>query len=567
MNNDYIPYWKYLNLNENCSIEEVKNKFFSIPVKSLNKNIIQSYQLLSDSFYSVLYKKYKSFSFIENAGFFFEKFPEESHFNNILDIKFYSTPTFKLDISLLETKNDKPFIILLSTGCFAPLHNGHIKMMEMAKIKLEEEGYSILGGYLSPSHSDYLDLKIDNGLSSSKRIHLMEYILEDHWLMIDKWEALYNYSSVNFTTVLNKLEKYLQYYIDSNIKVCYVYGDDNIKFTNTFIESDSFAVCVERDNIDSITQDDFFNKYCFNNKNLFFVTGNKNKLSSTNVREGNSLEGLSKRFFQKYNILLEDKKFNKKIFFVKNDLINSFKNIDDKYFNLFIQKIYEIFDYKISIDTVHIQSQFEFIKKVIGNKKTISLDPNVKADYNVFTSRLFGLSSSQIKPHSRIFDSIIYNIPAGDYILIEDDIDTGSTIKWFYEHKDKNINIIDTIILNKIFCNTKYDDIIDFRDFIIGTNKGGAVCKIDNKIIRAPYILPFISPSTRAGIPFDKELIFSSKIWELNKNFYLNYFPNMKVIDLPEKDFQKLMLYNGFKLDDKVIDICEFYIKEFEKIL
>lgn len=49
--------------------------------------------------------------------------------------------------------------VLVSTGALNPVHQGHRHMMDLARQRLTEEGYSVLGGWLSPSHRQYVDGK------------------------------------------------------------------------------------------------------------------------------------------------------------------------------------------------------------------------------------------------------------------------------------------------------------------------------------------------------------------------------------------------------------------------
>lgn len=220
----------------------------------------------------------------------------------------------------------------------------------------------------------------------------------------------------------------------------------------------------------------------------------------------------------------------------------------------------------IEIDTMSVKEQQSLLNAHLDtNIKTISLDPTTKADYNVSVSRLFGLGSSQITRSGMIGGESLKHIPKGDYILIEDDIDTGGTIKWFYDNKPTDVNIVKEIILNTITLKKDYYDVLDLRDFLIGSKKGGAVSKLGNETYRLPYILPFISPTSRAKIPFDKEKEFSLKVWELNKNFYESFNKNILLEELPEKKFINLMLKMGFNKKEKVIDICEFHINELKR--
>ena len=49
--------------------------------------------------------------------------------------------------------------VLLSTGALNPPHLGHLAIMATARERLQQEGYTVVGGYLSPSHDLYLQGK------------------------------------------------------------------------------------------------------------------------------------------------------------------------------------------------------------------------------------------------------------------------------------------------------------------------------------------------------------------------------------------------------------------------
>ncbi len=74
----------------------------------------------------------------EEAGWFQEEHTHPDKFGSQWEM----TPDHKL----LKPEGPKD-IILLSTGGFAPIHNGHVAMMEAAKTHLESKGFRVRGGY------------------------------------------------------------------------------------------------------------------------------------------------------------------------------------------------------------------------------------------------------------------------------------------------------------------------------------------------------------------------------------------------------------------------------------
>lgn len=53
---------------------------------------------------------------------------------------------------------DKP-ALLLTTGSMSPIHQGHIAMMFTARERIEQEGFQVVHGWISPSHDLYTEPK------------------------------------------------------------------------------------------------------------------------------------------------------------------------------------------------------------------------------------------------------------------------------------------------------------------------------------------------------------------------------------------------------------------------
>lgn len=153
------------------------------------------------------------------------------------------------------------------------------------------------------------------------------------------------------------------------------------------------------------------------------------------------------------------------------------------------------------------------------------------------------------------------------YTLFDDDVFTGSTMNFARQLLIYGGFEIDNNYLTYIDRNVYdvYDvlDVLDVRDFIIDKNSlnNGLVIKFyDGEILQVPYIYPFISLYHRANIP--TPLLFSLKIWELNKNSFseTNLLKDMSI------NYQKLFIKLGFTLKDSMISICQFYIDYINKL-
>uniref|UniRef100_A0A0D9VMK1 Cytidyltransferase-like domain-containing protein n=1 Tax=Leersia perrieri TaxID=77586 RepID=A0A0D9VMK1_9ORYZ len=79
-------------------------------------------------------------------------------------------------------------VVLVANGSFNPPTYMHLRMFELAKDELQQRGYSILGGYMSPVNDAY---KKKDLLPAVHRIRLCELACESSsFVMVDQWEAM-----------------------------------------------------------------------------------------------------------------------------------------------------------------------------------------------------------------------------------------------------------------------------------------------------------------------------------------------------------------------------------------
>ena len=552
---DYYDFYEIFNLNKEFNLNELLNKYQQIK----NKNNIHyvGFKILKDPYYKNVYFKLKSIKKIYEAGFFIDEVPicfykkQEEFF----DLNFLTTPFEKFRKKVSKEKEN---IFLISTGGFSPFHDGHLKMLEVAYQKLKKENINVIGGYISPSHDKYVSNKYNGtaALNIEKRISIIENKIKNiDWLEVDRWEGMYNKYEVNFTESMFRLERYLEKHLKVKIKICLVYGGDNQNFCNTFIEK-GMGICVKRPTY-TVSNFNFKNNYLVENYH-------KNNISSKSIREKKIQKSLIKKDFN-YGIrddglIALSKLNNKKLLYAK--FKNSFKDLIEYYLSK---------EFKQNIEFISVKKQLDISNKELKKEKlkTISLDVYVKGDYQLETSRIFEVSSEQLTPMKLVerpnninINRQIKKIPKGSYCLIEDDIVSGNTIKKIKELFKDKIKIEKYFILSNLL-NKKYDDIIDIRDFLIGSEESGLVITLNNKNIRVPYVLPYVNLNTRASIPLSYQLEFSYKFWMLIKDFYININKDMKLKEL-NKDFIYLMNYIGFENNDKIKDICDWHINKLE---
>ena len=547
--------WDELGLTKDFQYKNVDNAYLSLKNKTPRARF--AWKVLRDKYYSEVYRKYQDEELLVKAGFFEDDISEFD-----LDFEKLNLLTTPFDKIKKDLKSCNKPIVLLSTGGFYPIHQGHIDMMEKAKEVLEKDGYDVVGGYLSLSHDKYISTKPYYICTDYERIHDGEEKLENHsWLMIDPWESLYVNSPINFTNVIERLEKYLQKFIDSRIQVAYVFGGDNAYFMYCF-EKDGIGICVNR----TSWKEDYYKVKRIQNERLYFVNGNYNccSLSSRNIRKNL----IQKQISYSGNYLIRNEGILPLERLLKIEKKEKLELLQNDFMDKFVLLLKRTFQNQVTIKKIDMQMQLEKASYDLKGKKTINLDSYFKGTYNIELSRLFPISSYQHKfskltgriGHDSIEEQLNL-IPKGKYVLVDDDSVSGMTLNYIRNNLFQDIKIEDVYLLANSM-NENIFDVVDLRDFIIGANGGGLVVELPNGVItRAPYVLPYVNLTTRASVPPNFVREFSISIWKYNKDFYKNCDSIIKLKDL-DKNFVVLMEYIGFNKEDKVVDICQWHIEQ-----
>jgi nicotinic acid mononucleotide adenylyltransferase len=206
---------------------------------------------------------------LDEAGWFQEAHACPDKFGNLWAM----TPTHKL----LAAEGPRD-IILLSTGGFAPIHNGHILMMEVAKSYMESQGFRVRGGYVSPGHDDYVVTYKGVDIYAPERLAIANNILKDNpWIMVDPWESIGCSCSINYTSVIDHLERLF------NCQVCYVVGSDNARFSLAF--KNHGMLCIVQRSVDVLPNPKYRERsYMLSSERVFIADNEPISGSSTAVR-------------------------------------------------------------------------------------------------------------------------------------------------------------------------------------------------------------------------------------------------------------------------------------------
>lgn len=433
----------------------------------------------------------------------------------------------------LNKKYNTNNAIIVSTGSFSPMHEGHVQSMIIAKNYIEKMGYNVIQGVMSLSHDAYVSFK--NGGVSKRHISertMLAYekineMNQQDWLKIDRMEGEMLSCAVNFSTILKRIYEYTRYHLDiDNLTVFYVYGSDNIDFSNAFIKNKIYhGVCIEREGYSLDRLKDLLS----NERNIHF-------LKNESIYKGYSSTKIRDKENQKNKHNNKDNKDNKKqVYLIRENGSNTL-------FNKNLKSVFEKYLDK-NIDIRLFKTTEE---KRVGN--IISLDKFVKGDFNIDTSRLFEISSYQKKANgmislTRSLEEQIKKIPQGTYNLVDDDSVSGYTIekiKDFLLQYGIKINKTEMLIQDYLTENEYLLDVVDARDFLVNkvNNQGLVVKKLNGDNSRVTYLFPEVNLTTRATVEPNHQILFSRDICKLN----LNYNDNKDT----DKINKLLRLYNNF---------------------
>jgi len=454
---------------------------------------------------------------IAEAGFFEDAATKDE--DVLKTTKVLCTP-----LSFLKPATGHP-CILLTTGSFCPLHPGHINMMEKAKEHLEKNGYNVIGGFISPGHDEYISAKNkEKAIPIHYRIRTITEMIKNHdWLSVDPWEGMFCKVAVNFTDVYIRLEAYISEHLKKDIPIFFVSGGDNARFALTFMKKGN-CVIVNRPPYDD--KFEHYKKVLKDCPNIHFVEGGI-PISSTELRKEAFVPD------EKKNLLIR----------VENTEKRGVLRIMYKYFN------------NIEKKELHSQKKHFYGKMSLG--EMISLDSLLKSVHNLKISRsydIFGAKKMGFtnRPGTPSLEEQLSEIENGEYTLFDDDIHSGSTMRFaksLIEGTGSKVKEVTSLNISPDGF-----EILDSRDFFIGGKNNGLVIKMpDGKNVRAPYVYPYVCPFIRGSI--DSPMQFSIDIWKMNMDLFEK--TNQTLGDMPF--LQDLFKRAGFSLTDSMYDICKWH--------
>ena len=467
---------------------------------------LEQAKIAIDPYYSPLYEE-MGLDYILAAGFFFDNTP--AAFDVMTSMLIPCTPL--LNISKPTTTKH---CIIITSGAMCPPHDGHIEMMAAAKLRLEKEGYEVLGGYIAPDHDNYVFRKnAEYAVPAEERIFMTTKKIwqweQQSWLSVDPWYGLFTPTDLNFTTLMHRTHEYLKKYLSLDTEVFYVCGGDRSAFSASFKHKGG-CVVVARPGAEPPVSE----------SNNVLIASLDNNMSSTELRN---------RLYYKFNRFTPASKLT-----LREDGTPPIPFFDN-YFNSV--SVSSLSNQKKALDGVDVS-------------RVISLDPLIKGDNYLQVSRDFDLYG-HYKSGYYLDDSNLELDESKSYLIFDDDVYTGGTLRYAANYlKTKNIEV------SGFFTLSMFEDsgeIQDNRDFVLFQEYGGLVININGIRSRAPYVYPFVDPMMRSSIK--DSMSFSIEVWKFN--YELNKSSKKTLKDLPFKTIFEII---GFSKDTLLSEICNYYL-------
>lgn len=443
-----------------------------------------------------------------DAGFFWDDDEEDAPLD---DVDRLCTPFPKLATRLLE--GDRRPVVLLSTGAFCPVHDGHLEMMNRARTAAERAGFDVLGGYLSSGHDRYIELKCGPAaIPAYQRMRgCAEAVRGSDWLSVDPWEALHRRVSVNYTDVAARLRAYLRRHVDPRIEVLYVCGGDNARFALAFTEEGG-CVVVGRPTGEAETAK--WRARLDGHPRILWSDGD-HPAASRALRAPQWTPPPRPRVV----LRVEDARAVRTLGLpaaTHAAFADALANLVATYADVRVVKT------SGSAAEAEADANVLSLDAMAPGAGELRAGPRALA-----ISRLFALGGYEqlghvARPGAPPLAEQIAKIPAGRYVLADDDRMTGGTIAAVRALLPSSIAITSTRFA---LARGADEDVLDARDFLLGADEGGLVIALPGgQTARAIYALPFVDPAVRASVRATSRPgggsvdphAFSRAIWSLN---------------------------------------------------
>jgi NAD+ synthetase len=536
---------------------------------------------------------------LRDAGFFDDRATVRDLAEPWRDPRWLCTPLHKILKKLTQTDSTPQtapprLAVLLSTGAFCPMHRGHLSMLERAREALEAQGIVVLGGFVSPSHDGYVDQKCaSQNPGAAQRVALCEEAVRgSDWLAVDPWEALYARRALNFTWVLDRLERYLAAHLLTHRRpeVHYVFGGDNAGFARVF-EARGHFVCVARPGSEErVRRVRSLPSVRDNPRGVFTEEAREAPGASSRELRGDAPSGsLDPAVETRWRALWSPPEAPRRgRLYLRNEgpwLLEPWREGRDAealavahraFVGELLDALREAFregnqgavEGVPEVHVLDLEHQRGDLARRTAGCLTLSLDPCLPGAQNLGISRCFEVAADVARgftqrPGAAPLAEQLAALPPGNYTLVDDDTVSGATLRAVRERLPPGRTVAGVVTLFDAAALEAEDfgwtELCDARDFLAGAREGGLVVRLcDGTLARAPYLLPYVSPAARARVPRAAELGFSQALWALNERFFRRVEPPLRVRDT-HPAFRALASSVGFGDDALMAELCAWH--------
>ncbi len=412
--------------------------------------------------------------------------------------------------------------VLLLTGALAPVHDGHLGLLEAARTELERRGINVCAGYLSPGHDGYVSTKPHGAAAygAARRVRSCQERTEaSDWLETCPWEALYTPFAVNFSEVIRHLER-VAAEIDPAIEVWFVFGSDNAGFTRAFARRGR-CVCGGRGDIAKTVCED---PLLADRDDIVFLSPSPHAAeSSTSIRRSARRPRQAPGARGEWYGLRDDRDW----------IAATWPGLDGP-LREFSERVRAILAVAVGSPAVELMDPSDS-RSALGELerragRVISLDPLAGGSETLAVSRVFEPAGAQMaargivaRPGSSPLADQVAALTPGSCLLADDDRASGLTVEAVSALLgDAGIEVRGFEALGAAGVERRRPplDVVDLRDFLLGAPAGGLVVDLGESIARAPYLPPYVDLTSRAKLPAEEALTAGLELWTANLRFH-----------------------------------------------
>lgn len=607
------PLWGRLGVRPGARRGEVDAAYRAAVARGEGEALRFAWRLLRDPVYASAYGAIGDEAAMVRAGFFDDGAPLDDDFDD-RDRRWLCTPVHRIRERLValgganevhgvrdrssgegevEARGPLPELcVLVTTGAFCPVHRGHVAMMEAARAAVEARGAVVLGGYLSVSHDGYVLPKCrGDAPPASHRLRMCEEAVKgSEWLMVDPWEAIACPRPVNFSDVCERLSAYLAAHVPTArpIRVVYVFGADNAGFALAFAARGR-CVCVGRAGEEARVRALAEHPAIRGEARVIFApaVGEAATLASSAVRAGDDagldapVRSLWRRLrgappAGRLHLFLRDEGAWLDAPWLEGRGGRALAAARERFVAGLASALARAFAaarapdpaVEVALTIVRRDEQAAEVAGLRARGRVLSLDPCIDGDHDLAVSRCFELAADVARedlverPGSLGLGEQIARIPDGEVVLVDDDVASGRTIAQVRALLPARVRVGRVVALcapHERAGPGEAAELCDARDFLPGARDGGLVIALaDGRRVRAPYLLPYVRPAARVGVPLGREVAFSAAVWGLAADFFAAVDPPLRIADA-SSSFRELAERTGFSADGSLEALCRWH--------